>query len=81
MNPQRTGGGVPLTCTGPPALNRADGPSAKINILAYHRPIAEGTNTTDAHLRHVWQSFKDADARTVVLSGLKFGDDHIEINP
>ncbi|MEU7925126.1 hypothetical protein [Micromonospora sp. NPDC049107] len=51
--------------------------SDKINVLAYYRPIAEGLNTTDAHLRHVWQTFKDADARTVVLGGLKFADDHV----
>ncbi|MEU5961993.1 hypothetical protein ABZ777_12390 [Micromonospora parva] len=51
--------------------------SDKINVLAYYRPIAEGLNTTDAHLRHVWQTFKDAGARTVVLGGLKFADDHV----
>ncbi|MEV0846380.1 hypothetical protein AB0J21_10980 [Streptomyces sp. NPDC049954] len=51
--------------------------SDKLNVLAYYRPIAEGLNTTDAHLRHVWQEFKDAGARTVVLGGLKFGDDHV----
>ncbi|MEV5823731.1 hypothetical protein ACFYMB_24475 [Micromonospora haikouensis] len=52
--------------------------SEKINVLAYYRPIAEGLNTTDAHLRHVWQAFRDAGARTVVLGGLKFADDHIQ---
>lgn len=52
--------------------------SQKINVLAYYRPIAEGINTTDAHLRHVWETFRDAGARTVVLGGLKFGDDHVE---
>ncbi|MFC8849113.1 MULTISPECIES: hypothetical protein [unclassified Micromonospora] len=52
--------------------------SEKINVLAYYRPIAEGLNTTDAHLRHVWQIFRDAGARTVVLGGLKFADDHIQ---
>jgi DNA repair photolyase len=51
--------------------------SDKINVLAYYRPIAEGLNTTDAHLRHVWETFKQAGARTVVLGGLKFGDDHL----
>ncbi|QDN54174.1 hypothetical protein [Streptomyces sp. S1D4-20] len=51
--------------------------SDKINALAYYRPIAEGINTTDAHLRHVWETFKEAGARTVVLGGLKFGDDHV----
>lgn len=51
--------------------------SEKINVLAYYRPIAEGINTTDAHLRHVWETFREAGARTVVLGGLKFGDDHI----
>ncbi|MDX3855781.1 hypothetical protein [Streptomyces sp. AK02-01A] len=51
--------------------------SEKINVLAYYRPIAEGLNTSDAHLRHVWETFKEAGARTVVLGGLKFGDDHI----
>ncbi|MFH9983699.1 hypothetical protein ACH4ND_31685 [Streptomyces sp. NPDC017179] len=51
--------------------------SDKINTLAYYRPIAEGINTTDAHLRHVWETFKEAGARTVVLGGLKFGDDHV----
>ncbi|SCF23421.1 hypothetical protein GA0070612_5145 [Micromonospora chokoriensis] len=40
-------------------------------------PVAEGLNATDAHLRHVWQTFKDAGARTVVLGGLKFADDHV----
>ncbi|MFG2430275.1 hypothetical protein [Streptomyces sp. NPDC048590] len=51
--------------------------SDRINTLAYYRPIAEGINTTDAHLRHVWETFKEAGARTVVLGGLKFGDDHV----
>ncbi len=51
--------------------------SDKINVLAYYRPIAEGINTTDAHIRHVWQVYRDAGARTVVLGGLKFGDDHV----
>ncbi|WP_316779705.1 hypothetical protein [Streptomyces sasae] len=51
--------------------------SDKINTLAYYRPIADGINTTDAHLRHVWETFKEAGARTVVLGGLKFGDDHV----
>ncbi|MFE7805880.1 hypothetical protein ACFU51_14685 [Streptomyces sp. NPDC057430] len=50
--------------------------SDKLNVLAYYRPIAEGLNTTDAHLRHVWEVFKEAGARTVVLGGLKFSDDH-----
>ncbi|MET7345596.1 hypothetical protein [Streptomyces sp. NPDC005547] len=52
--------------------------SDKINVLAYYRPIAEGINTTDAHLRHVWETFREANARTVVLGGLKFGDDHVD---
>ncbi|MFE4829862.1 hypothetical protein [Streptomyces sp. NPDC056672] len=51
--------------------------SDRINVLAYYRPIAEGINTTDAHLRTVWEVFKDAGARTVVLGGLKFADDHV----
>jgi DNA repair photolyase len=51
--------------------------SEKINVLAYYRPIAEGINTTDDHLRHVWQIYREAGARTVVLGGLKFGDDHV----
>ncbi|HTU74511.1 MAG TPA: radical SAM protein [Trebonia sp.] len=50
--------------------------SDKLNVLAYYRPIAEGVNTTDEHMRHVWQTFKEAGARTVVLGGLKFADDH-----
>ncbi|MEV6676294.1 hypothetical protein AB0N09_05410 [Streptomyces erythrochromogenes] len=50
--------------------------SDKLNVLAYYRPIAEGLNTTDAHLRHVWEVFKEAGARTVVLGGLKFSGDH-----
>ncbi len=50
--------------------------SGKLNVLAYYRPIAEGINTTDGHMRHVWETFKEAGARTVVLGGLKFGDDH-----
>lgn len=50
--------------------------SPKLNVLAYYRPIAEGINTTDEHMRHVWETFKQAGARTVVLGGLKFGDDH-----
>ncbi|MGW1641494.1 hypothetical protein [Streptomyces lavendulae] len=50
--------------------------SDKLNVLAYYRPIAEGLNTTDAHLTHVWEVFRDAGARTVVLGGLKFADDH-----
>ncbi|MFI6883728.1 hypothetical protein [Streptosporangium canum] len=51
--------------------------SDKINTLAYYRPIAEGLNTSDEHLRHVWTVFKEAGARTVVLGGLKFADDHV----
>ncbi|MFJ1756477.1 hypothetical protein [Kitasatospora sp. NPDC088134] len=51
--------------------------SDRLNVLAYYRPIAEGINTTDAHLRHVWETYRDAGARTVVLGGLKFGDDHV----
>ncbi|MER5780178.1 Ldh family oxidoreductase [Streptomyces mobaraensis] len=51
--------------------------SDRLNVLAYYRPIAEGINTTDAHMRDVWTTFKDTDARTVVLGGLKFGDDHV----
>ncbi|MFI6883788.1 hypothetical protein [Streptosporangium canum] len=51
--------------------------SDKINTLAYYRPIAEGLNTSDEHLRQVWTVFKEAGARTVVLGGLKFADDHI----
>lgn len=50
--------------------------SDKLNVLAYYRPIAEGINTTDEHMRHVWETFKAAGARTVVLGGLKFSDDH-----
>ncbi|MEK8146145.1 hypothetical protein NKH18_47855 [Streptomyces sp. M10(2022)] len=41
--------------------------SDRINTLAYYRPIAEGINTTDAHLRHVWETFREAGARTIVL--------------
>lgn len=51
--------------------------SDKLNVLAYYRPVAEGINTTDEHMRHVWETFKEAGARTVVLGGLKFGDDHV----
>lgn len=51
--------------------------SDKLNVLAYYRPIAEGINTTDEHMRHVWETFREAGARTVVLGGLKFGDDHV----
>jgi len=51
--------------------------SDKINALAYYRPVAEGINTSDAHLRHVWETFKEANARTVVLGGLKFSEDHV----
>lgn len=50
--------------------------SDRLNVLAYYRPIAEGLNTSDAHLAHVWEVFKEAGARTVVLGGLKFADDH-----
>ncbi|SEM86408.1 hypothetical protein [Streptacidiphilus jiangxiensis] len=52
--------------------------SDRLNVLAYYRPIAEGINTTDAHLRHVWETYRQAGARTVVLGGLKFGDDHVD---
>jgi DNA repair photolyase len=52
--------------------------SDKINVLAYYRPIADGLNTTDAHLREVWTVFRDAGARTVVLGGLKFSGDHVD---
>lgn len=51
--------------------------SPHLNVLAYYRPIAEGLNTTEAHIREVWQTFKDAGARVVVLGGLKFSEDHI----
>ncbi|MFE3629459.1 hypothetical protein [Streptomyces goshikiensis] len=51
--------------------------TSELNVLAYYRPIAEGINTTDAHLRHVWETYRDLRARTVVLGGLKFGDDHV----
>jgi DNA repair photolyase len=50
---------------------------SRLNVLAYYRPIAEGLNTTDAHIRSVWETFKDAGARVVVLGGLKFSDDHV----
>jgi len=52
--------------------------SPTLNVLAYYRPIAEGLNTTDAHLREVWSVFRDAGARVVVLGGLKFGADHVD---
>lgn len=51
--------------------------SDRLNVLAYYRPITEGINTTDEHIRHVWETFKEAGARTVVLGGLKFSDDHV----
>jgi len=50
---------------------------SRLNVLAYYRPIAEGLNTTDAHIRSVWHTFKKAGARVVVLGGLKFSDDHV----
>jgi DNA repair photolyase len=52
--------------------------SDKLNVLAYYRPIAEGINTTDDHIRHVWETFRESGARTVVLGGLKFSDDHVQ---
>ncbi|MDG4832991.1 hypothetical protein O7627_27340 [Solwaraspora sp. WMMD1047] len=51
--------------------------SERLNVIAYYRPIAEGINTTDTHIRTVWETFKTAGARVVVLGGLKFGDDHL----
>jgi DNA repair photolyase len=51
--------------------------SKSINVLAYFRPIAEGINTTDEHFREVWEVFRDAKVRVVVLGGLKFSDDHL----
>ncbi|TCB91612.1 hypothetical protein E0H26_25330 [Micromonospora zingiberis] len=50
---------------------------SRLNVLAYYRPIAEGLNTTDAHIRSVWLTFRDVGARVVVLGGLKFSDDHV----
>ena len=50
---------------------------SSLRVVAYYRPIAEGLNTSDEHIRNVWQTFRNAGAPVVVLGGLKFSDDHV----